>query len=95
MPEQDKEGQAFEPDVTAFAGRTAMRVGERFKDQKTGRVYTVGMIAEDAGIVLKGADGSQRIIVGQFKRLRLRDLARSFFALPLCILRPPAGGTTG
>ena len=71
-----------------------MRVGERFKDQKTGKVYTVKMIAEDAGMVLKEASSSERIMLGQFKRLRVRDLARSFFALPLYILRPPAGGTT-
>ncbi len=71
-----------------------MRVGERFKDQKTGKVYTVKMIAGDAGVVLNEASNSQQIMLGQFKRLRLRDLAKSFFALPLYILRPPAGGTT-
>jgi hypothetical protein len=70
-----------------------MRVGDRFKDHRTGKVYTVKMVAEDAGIVLREANSSQRIIVGQIKKLR--HLAGGLFSLPLYILRPPAGGTTG
>ena len=71
-----------------------MRVGEKFKDQKTGKVYTVKMIAGDTGVVLNEVSSSQRIMLGQFKRFRLRDLARSFLASPLYILRFPAGGST-
>ena len=70
-----------------------MKKGDTFKDNRTGKVYTVTKIAKDQGILLKEANSSQQIVLGQFRKPGLRDLGRSLFASPLHLLRPPDGTT--
>ena len=64
--------------VSQKRGRTMMKIGDRFKDKITGKVYIIRMAAHNDTLFLEGENGLGRRLIGKesLKRTceRLEDI---------------------
>ena len=66
-----------------------MKKGDTFKDHRTGKVYTVRMVAEERGILVKEANSPRQIMITQSRKAGLRVLGKGLFTWPFGIQQPP------